>query len=556
MSNYLTIPYGAGYLYGSNGGADAPIDLRFYRTNIDNVYVFHWGFDPSFISPTLTSLDFELQLASEPSFTLDLTSFLSTDALTYQNGDVRKGYAVPVPVRVDKQTQTWYARVRTKVGVSFSDWSNMLQFTIIEKFELEETENLMLNLPDEHVYGKEDLKKAIADRNTNLYIVMTMYGRELDLTKLEDVLTATNIQIDLCRDENLYDNFGIFFGYIKPPTQEFVEYREALRALILASLEGSTVDAILKVVKSFTGVNPSLNLIRDRRDLFLSTISEVPTQISTTHFATSSDYIPKTLTIYRNGTLQHLNQDYTENHSSYGFDLIVPSFGDAFNVFFDIGQINDPIPVVLDQASITALTGTLDVITGSTAVVGHSTSFLSELAPRMLLTMGDPSAVAEIDTITSNTSLTLKYAWTGENFLSSLGYRVDFNSALPLAGNAVLTNGSTSLTGISTQFSTELHIGDIITDELGSNFGTIASVTNSVTATLQAPWTGSTSIPTTQIRRLTYADMTLWSTGTLAHGLIILVHNPGHISPLETSLLELLVKEILPAHILVYFEYE
>ena len=62
--------FGSGIFYGSGSkyiGATTtatqgiPLDLRFYRTSVENVYVFWWGFDPSFIIPALISAGFDLR---------------------------------------------------------------------------------------------------------------------------------------------------------------------------------------------------------------------------------------------------------------------------------------------------------------------------------------------------------------------------------------------------------------------------------------------------------------------------------------------------------------
>ena len=108
-----------------------------------------------------------------------------------------------------------------------------------------------------------------------LYCI-SLYGSELDQTKLEGILTSTNLTIDLCRDESLFNNFGTLFFFNKPQSQEFVEYRECLRSLISGSLVGGTLDAIQRVVRCFTGISPTIELVRDRDDFFLSTIFETP----------------------------------------------------------------------------------------------------------------------------------------------------------------------------------------------------------------------------------------------------------------------------------------
>ena len=125
--------YGSGIFYGSGsfyiGAATTaaqgiPIDLRFYRTSQDGIYVFWWGFDPAFITPTLISAGFDLELDTVPTFdSPNLVTFTQLTAITFQNGNVRKGFAVPVAARINATIQTWYARVRTHIPSFISAWS-------------------------------------------------------------------------------------------------------------------------------------------------------------------------------------------------------------------------------------------------------------------------------------------------------------------------------------------------------------------------------------------------------------------------------------------------
>src|SRR5271157_3471094 len=145
--------YGAGIFYGSgakyvgsssSAGQGIPIDLRFYRTSQDGIYVFWWGFNPAFISPALTTAGFDLELDTSPTFTSpNLVTFTQFTAITFQNGNVRKGFAVPVAARIDGVIQTWYARVRTHTPSYISDWSETLTWTIPISVQQSSAETLM-----------------------------------------------------------------------------------------------------------------------------------------------------------------------------------------------------------------------------------------------------------------------------------------------------------------------------------------------------------------------------------------------------------------------------
>lgn len=283
--------------YGESS-VDAPIDLKFYRTNVDNHYVFYWSFNTDFLTPNLvpsllnvldnnnvlvrdlngeivlafgdlTPYDFELQIDSDPNFSAPLI-YLTADAVNYQNGVLVKGYEIIVPTRLDKQTQVMYARVRTKFAISsYSSFSNTIKFNIFPKFTLDYNEKLLDILPDEHVYNKDVLLQPVGDRNTIIYsLVYGMYATSLDLMRLQIELLKTDISVDLVRDEQLFENFGTFFDFDKPLTLQPIEYRTIMRSLITASLAGSTLRAINEVIQVFTGVHPLITLIRDLNEGF------------------------------------------------------------------------------------------------------------------------------------------------------------------------------------------------------------------------------------------------------------------------------------------------
>ena len=321
----LTPFYGSGIIYGSGqkyGGATAsptqgiPVDLRFYRTSIDSVYTFWFGFDPAFITPALFSAGFDLQLDTDPSFTSpNLVTWTQLTAITYQNGNVRKGLTVPVAARIDNIIQTWYAQVRTHTVSFISDWSTPLTWTIPQKMEQYYAESLMESLPDAHVYGKGDLLKPVNQRNSNLYVVEDMYGNQFDAAWYANYLTQTDNYVDMCVDENLEQNFGVLFNFSKPTTLQFVDYRWILMNLFLASLVGSTNEAIILTVQSFTGVPPQITNIRDEEDFFLNTIQDPPAVATVSvPVDTSYPYIESTFVLNDNTTGLHVaSSSYTKD---------------------------------------------------------------------------------------------------------------------------------------------------------------------------------------------------------------------------------------------------
>ena len=301
--------YGAGIFYGSGakyiGSASTadqgiPLDLRFYRTSQDGIYVFWWGFNPAFITPALTLVGFDLELDTTPAFNSpNLVTFNQISAITFQNGNVRKGFAVPVAARINGVVQTWYARVRTHTPSFISAYSETLTWTIPQSVQQSSAEALMLSLPDYHVYGKGDLLKPVEDRNTNLWQVDNMYGNQLDQFFYANYLTQTDNYVDLAVDEVLYQNFGVLFDFPKPSQMQYVDYRWILMNLYLASLVGSTNEAVILIAQAFTGVPPSITNVRDANNFILGTILDSPITPSgpQSQFFTSSPFIDSTLVV-------------------------------------------------------------------------------------------------------------------------------------------------------------------------------------------------------------------------------------------------------------------
>jgi hypothetical protein len=456
--------YGSGTFAGSGAffsgvspASGIPQDLSFYRTSQDGIYVFHWGFLPAFISPSLFTADFDLQLDTTPLFnSVNLVTFTKTTAITYQNGNVRKGYAVPVAARIDKVVQTWYARVRTHSGSFVSDYSSILIWTIPQKIQQQTAENLMISLPDLHVYGKGDLLKPVNQRNSNLYLVENMYGQQFDAVYYENLLTQTDNFIDLCRDEFLQQNFGVLFNYTKPSNLQFVDYRWILKNMILASLVGSTNEAIILAVQSFTGVPPEITNIRDLNDFFLITIQDNPIVPGgpQTVFNTSQPYIDATLVVedITTGLLVPSSAYDTDGAQSKWTMHVATTH--TLQATFDVGNPSDPFPVIFDSLS----------------------------------------------------------------------------GAFTLTGLVTFTNGSQNITGFGTLFTTELSIGNEITDPHGIYLGEIDQITDNTHAHIASTWKGPTEVNTGY--RLLYTDIQLpppilWDQASLKAGILITVFNPG-----------------------------
>lgn len=412
--------YGSGSFYvgpGSSSADGIPQNLQFYRTSQDGIYTFWWGFLPAFINPALASAGFDLQLDTSPSFSSpNLVTYTQLTAITFQNGNVVKGFTVPVAARQEGVVQTWYAQVRTHTPSYISAWSAPLTWTIPQKVQQQYAEALMNSLPDYHVYGKGDLLKPVNQRNSNLYLVDNMYGNQLDIVYYTNFLTQTDNYITLCVDENLYQNFGVLFNFPKPNSMQYVDYRWILMNLIAASLVGSTNEAVILTIQAFTGVPPEITDVRDENDFFLVTIQDPPIVPSGAQavFHTSLPYIDSTLVVEDITTgLLVSSSAYTTDGVQGTWTMNTPTTH-TLQAMFDVGNVDDPPPVVFDALSgATVLAGFVTFTNGSTNVSGFGTSFLSEFVAGQQIT--DPNGIylGEVDTIPSNTSLTLVNPWVG-----------------------------------------------------------------------------------------------------------------------------------------------
>lgn len=495
---YGTIFYGGGSLYGPSG-IDVPVNLRFYRTNTDGVYVFHWGFQVGYVSAAIAGLDYQLDICEDPSFTgPTLVSYISSSpgVIQYQNGNIRKGYAIAVNPREDKVEQVWYARVAVINGSLTSDFSDTLQFIIPQRWEIEEAENFMNNLPDYHVYGKEDLLKAISQRNTNLWVIGDMYGREFDQVKLENLLTTTNNFIDLCRDEALYDNFGVFFNYVKPQNQVFIEYREVLRTMILGALQGSTLAAIQSVVEGFSGVPASIELIRDRGDFFLNTNLEIPpetpngirTFFSTNIWTTTVVSVVDLVTLHVADATGFLAEYMIDVNSSSQLPILL--------------KIDNTHIKVSSTAGINpgdVLTQTHPFIAGSMRVLKNG------------LLLANPAGFTEQAypagfnlTVAPSPGTLLQVLYDFGKVGDPVPLVFDINDKTALTGSVTFTHNSTAVTGTGTLFTIQLLPGDTITDAQGLILGEVAVITDNFNLILSDAWFGDTSTGTAYM--LTYGE--------------------------------------------------
>jgi hypothetical protein len=575
-SLYLGFEYLTGFYLGSIGNALIPQNLSFYRTSVDNSYVFWWNFEQQAYVPGLAILNYELDIDTSPNFnspnfqsfglqviqnevinnttanvfssnTVGSTSLVLTpnfytgyvvrivagtgagqlrliagnnsnsfttafdwstipdntsvfivyqsNVQNFQNGNVAKGYQIQVANRQQNPLATYYARVRTlSTTVPVSDYSSTLKFQLLDAVDQSTATGMLTGLPDYHIYDQEVAKLPLSQRNTLLWNILYMYGQQYDNEFLNKELTRLDLYLALTRDEFLFSNWGIYFNFIKPVSMQYVDYRLCIIAMVEASLEGSTAQAIIDIALAFTGVGPLIVSIRDIADFFLTTIRESFITTGTTnvyyittdpYFLTYSDFITNSLLLVRDSATCH--SVLTPNIDYYG-DAALPGF---------VTTITDPPGVTL-------------------------TAFYEESEPEPLLFDPTDGVTFSVGGITSTVTF---------------------------------TNGSVNVAGQNTLFSSQLVVGNQIGD--GQVWESVQFITNNVLLTLSEPWPGNSE--TVPLLRLRYTDTQIppnhiWDKLEEAFGLEIQINNPGQFN-LNHALIEQLINLILPAHIKVYYVF-
>lgn len=199
----------------------------------------------------------------------------SADIIQFQRGCVAKGFTVPVYPRIDSARLTFYARVRIRSGLSYSDFSDVLTVRTIADVTKETADRFLQALPDRHVYPVDESFRALADRRSNISKVYWGLATELDKLFLEKENAIRDPRQTRTRDPRLFGIIGSRFQYPKPGAMEFVDYRVIVSNLKAAALNGGTYNAVKLLGRAFTGVDPTI--IPFSQDLNFITASEINT---------------------------------------------------------------------------------------------------------------------------------------------------------------------------------------------------------------------------------------------------------------------------------------
>ena len=143
-----------------------------------------------------------------------------------------------------------------------SNFTEVQTFTLEKDYVDEIATFLMDILPDENVYNKEILYIDKEERDTVTWSIMSIYAEEFARSVIESGRIKNNNYLEELRENAVYDNFGVFFALQKTSAQQWVEYREMIRAFVRAALNGSTFLAIKESLRVLTGANPKIRSLK------------------------------------------------------------------------------------------------------------------------------------------------------------------------------------------------------------------------------------------------------------------------------------------------------
>ena len=121
--------------------------------------------------------------------------------------------------------------------------------------DTETAENL---LPDNYVYTKIG--------NTNIKRILEMYMRLIGVFKNEAIQVANNYNYRKTQDKDLYDILGILLTYTRNINEPFITYKYELLNLWQAFLQQGTIEAFNIIFKTFYGVLPKIEILKDKID--------------------------------------------------------------------------------------------------------------------------------------------------------------------------------------------------------------------------------------------------------------------------------------------------
>lgn len=143
-----------------------------------------------------------------------------------------------------------------------------------------------------------------------------------------------------------------------------------------------------------------------------------------------------------------------------------------------------------------AIAGTVGLTINTTAVTGQGTTFTTALkANQWIVFASDPTQTPyQVNTITDDTHLVLGAKYTGATVTATTAVIVNI-----LAGTVAVTNGSATVTGASTKFTTALKTGQLLlfASDTTTTLYQVSAIASDTSLTLSSKFTGVSNASTT-----------------------------------------------------------
>ena len=257
MSFYGLDSYGLGFF--GEPFASVPKITNAYSYIADSLdrRIFYWFMPDVSGIDTYIDLNYDLEISTDPSG-MDVSAIYDIyTAESFFNGNIIKGFQIPF-INFESPTHTRYWRVRAKCGaLGTGPWSDIMSFDTILKEDISIASSLMGSLPDENIY---DLDSTAS----NIYKIQYTYAKELDFSKALTTLFTKGMFIEDSLDEMINQGYRSLTDFTKYYGIQQVEYRQILQNLILAYLEGSTIDALKKTSVALTAYEPIIDPLRTK----------------------------------------------------------------------------------------------------------------------------------------------------------------------------------------------------------------------------------------------------------------------------------------------------
>lgn len=565
-SLYLGFEYLDGFYEGLTTDLLTPQGLSFYRTSVDNVYVFYWTLPPAAYVPGLKKFIYELQLDTVntfdspdfQSFGLNVVQTLlinTTTADIFSEDTIGSSTFTLLPntfigkiVEITAGTGVGQLRrITANTGTTLTtefDWSTPPDGTsqfIVYASNVQNFQNgnvakgYQIQVPSRTAHPKETLYARVRTLGTTIPVSSFSATLQFNLMDRYDLTVADNLIDDLA-DINVYP-------------KDVTKLPEDQRKTLLWKI-------MLMYGKEFD--RAWFNTELTRTDLYLALTRD---EQLFDHWGTFFNFIKPVTMQYVDYRLclRALVIAALEGSSIAAIIQVARAFTGVNPDIFTIRSIADFFLTTLqEQFFPDGSTNVYQITQSDTFITSSLSIFRDNATTHALLTPNlDYSADESIPgftttlTDTSGTTLTAFY-----DISEPSPVVFDPTDGLSITGVVGLTHGGADVYGTDTQFTSDLLIGDQISD--GQVWGTVQYINDDAHLTLSDAWIGDTEL--IDVLKLTYTDTqlpppTAWAKATEAFGIEVLVHNPGDFD-LNQELIDRLIQLVLPAHILAFIVFD